>query len=122
MLCFASSLRVKGSHTLLAMDGYYMKDNGEECFEFVHHNVSSNDMSEGKTECAKFGKVGLQNYVNLSHSNIMHRHNFVSRSIWISLVQKWIILSIPRMGNSIMVRRHGCEKSCSNLDDHDESL
>ena len=28
----------------------------------------------------------------------------------------------PHMGDSIVVRRHGCEESCSNLDDHDESL
>ena len=40
-------MRVEGSHTLLPMNGYYMNDNGEECFEFVHHNVSSNNMNEG---------------------------------------------------------------------------
>ena len=74
-------MRVEGSHTLLPMNGYYMNDNGEECFEFVHHNVSSNNMNEGKTKCAKFGRVGSQNRVVLSHSNIMHRHSFVSRSI-----------------------------------------
>lgn len=30
-------------------------------------------MNEGKLECAKFGKVGLNNCVSLSHSNILQR-------------------------------------------------
>ena len=45
-----------------------MKDNGEEHFEFVHHNIFSYDMYEGKSEYAKFGRFGLNNCVNLSHS------------------------------------------------------
>lgn len=48
-----------------------MKDNGEEHFEFVHRNVSAEDMNDGKMEYTKFGKVGLNNCVILSHSNIL---------------------------------------------------
>ena len=45
-----------------------MKDNGEDHFDFVHRNVSAGDMNEGKLECTKFEKVGLNNHVSLSHS------------------------------------------------------
>lgn len=48
-----------------------MKDNGEEHFEFVHCNVSAEDMNDGKMEYTNFGKVGLNNCVILSHSNIL---------------------------------------------------
>ena len=51
------------------MVGYRMKDNGEpDHFKFVHHNVTANGMNEGKMEYAKFGEVGLKNYVSLFHS------------------------------------------------------
>lgn len=40
-----------------------MKVIGEEHFEFVHHNVSANDMNEGKMEYAKFGKISFNNYI-----------------------------------------------------------
>ena len=39
-----------------------MKDNGEEHIEFVHHNVYAYVMNEGKLECAKSGKVGLNQF------------------------------------------------------------
>jgi hypothetical protein len=52
---------------------YYMKVNGEEHFKFVQHNVCAEDMNDGKMEYAKFGKVGLNNGVSLSHSNILQR-------------------------------------------------
>ena len=64
-------LRDKELHTFLGMVGYCMKDNMEEHFEFVHHNVSSYDMNEGKMEYAKFSKVSLKNHVNLFDSNIL---------------------------------------------------
>jgi hypothetical protein len=57
----------------MGMVGFCMKVNGEKHFEFVHHDVSAHDMNEGKMEYAKFGKVGFNNYVNLSHSNILQR-------------------------------------------------
>ena len=44
----------------------------EKHFEFVHHNVSANDMS-GNMEHTKFGKVGLNNHVSLSHGNVLQR-------------------------------------------------
>lgn len=50
---------------------YCMKDNGEEHFEYVHHNISSKDMNEDKLEYAKFRKVGLKNQVNLFPYNIL---------------------------------------------------
>lgn len=67
------SLEDVGLHTFLAMVGYCMKDNGEEHFEFVHNNVSTHDMNEGKMEHAKFGRMGLNNHVGLSHSNVFQR-------------------------------------------------
>ena len=54
-------LRNEGLHTLLGMVGYYKKDNKEKHFEFIHHNVYTNDMNKGKVEYAKFSKVGLNN-------------------------------------------------------------
>ena len=36
-------------------------------FEFVHHNVSTNEMNNGKMEYTKFGKVGLNKHVNSPH-------------------------------------------------------
>lgn len=51
----------------------FMKDNEEEHFEFVHHNVSAVDMNEGKMEHAKFRKVGFNNHASISNSNILQR-------------------------------------------------
>ena len=61
-------------------DGWVLHE--EEHFWFVHPNVSTEDMNEGKLEYAKFGKVGLNNHVSLSPSNILQRahqwgHNLV---------------------------------------------
>lgn len=36
-----------------------MKDNGEEHFKSVHHNVAVDGMNEARLEYAKFGKIGL---------------------------------------------------------------
>ena len=66
-------VRDEGLHNFLGMVGYCWKDNREEQFEFVHHNVLSDDMSDEKMEYAKFGKVGLKNRVKLSHSIILQR-------------------------------------------------
>lgn len=60
-------------HTFLGIIWYCMKDNGENHFQFVHHNVSINDMNEGEMEYVKFEKVGLKNYVSLSYSNTLQR-------------------------------------------------
>ena len=58
-------------------------------FEFVHHNVSVDDMNDKKLEYAKFGKVGLNNHTSLSHSNILQGPInglvFVRRSTWAPL-------------------------------------
>lgn len=66
-------LRDKGLHTFKGMVGYCMEDNGEEQFEFVHHNLTMKDMNDGKLEYVKFRKIGLNNRVCLSHSNILQR-------------------------------------------------
>ena len=65
-------LACKGLHTFKGMIGYCMKNNGNKHFEFVHHNVSADDMN-GKMEHAKFRKVGLNDRVSLSHSNVLQR-------------------------------------------------
>lgn len=58
--------RDEGLYTFLGMVGY---------FEFVHNNVSVEDMNDGKMEYAKFKKVRRigNNYVSLSHSNVLQR-------------------------------------------------
>lgn len=40
-------LRVKGVHMFLLLVGYCMKDNEEDHFEVVHHEMSLNHMNEG---------------------------------------------------------------------------
>lgn len=40
-------MRDEGLHKHLNMVGYCMRDNGENHFDFVHHNVLSNDVNEG---------------------------------------------------------------------------
>lgn len=45
----------------------------KEHVEFVHPNVSAEDMNEGKMEYAKFGKVGMNNHMSLSPSYILQR-------------------------------------------------
>ena len=66
-------LQMEGLHTFKGMIGYHMKVNWEEQFEFIHHNVCTYDMNEGKLEYVKFGKVGLNNHVSLSHNIILQR-------------------------------------------------
>lgn len=41
-------LRVESLHTFLSIVGFCLKDNAEEHFEFVHCNVSMDDMNEVK--------------------------------------------------------------------------
>ena len=53
-------LRCESLHTFKGMIRYCMKDNGEQHFEIVHHNVSAEDMSDGKTKYVKIDKVGLK--------------------------------------------------------------
>lgn len=57
-------------HNFLGLVGYCVTDIGEDNFEFVHYNMSTNDMNKGKMGYVKIGKVGLKNRVSLSHSNI----------------------------------------------------
>ena len=57
----------------LSMVGYCMNDNGNDHFEFVHHNNCADDMNKEKMEEAKFGTVGLENCVILTHINILQR-------------------------------------------------
>jgi hypothetical protein len=71
VLC--KKLRDEGLHTFKGMLGYCVEDNGDEHFEFVHYNVSAVVMNTGKMESIKFGKVGWNNCVSLSHSNILQR-------------------------------------------------
>ena len=49
--------RDEGLHTFLGMMGHCMKDNDKEHFEFVHYNVSADDMNNGKMEYVKFGRL-----------------------------------------------------------------
>lgn len=66
-------LRDEGLHTFGGMIGYCIKDNGEDHFEFLHYNMSEDDMNEENMKYAKFGKVKLKNHMRLSHSNILQR-------------------------------------------------
>lgn len=59
MLKFIRNYKLRDYIIFLGMMGYCVKDNGEEHFEFVHHNVLADDMNGGKMEYAKFGKLGL---------------------------------------------------------------
>jgi hypothetical protein len=77
-----------------------MKDNSEEHFEIVNHNVSTNDANKGKMEYAKCGKVGSNISVSLSHSNILQMayqwpffcvKNYLVDTL-LSHLQKWTIL------------------------------
>ena len=61
----------EGLHIFLEMVVYYMKESGQENFEFVHHIVSTEDMNEGKLEYKKFRKVGLKQVCeSLSYQHI----------------------------------------------------
>lgn len=72
MLCHARSWGMKDCRPLWGQFGC-TKDNMEEHFKFVHHNVSPYHMNEGKMEYTKFGKTSLKNRVSLSHSYILQR-------------------------------------------------
>lgn len=75
----------------------------------MHHNVSANDMNEGKMEHVKFGKMELNICVSLSHSNILQRAHqwpyFCMEKYW---VQEWAILPQSGMDYSVEVYRYGC--------------
>ena len=60
-------IRDEGLHAFLEMVEYCMKDNDEQRFEVMHHNVSAKDMNEETMEYAKFGK---NNCKSLSHNNM----------------------------------------------------
>lgn len=106
-----------------------MKDNWEEHFEYVHHNISLDDMNEEKLECAKFRKIGLNNYVRqlCLHNNILQRPInglvFACRSTWVPLSrhlvsheQDWPILPQSNLGNSVALG-YGCEEGHINMED-----
>jgi hypothetical protein len=89
-----------------------MKVNGEEHFEFLHHNIWADDMNEDKLEYKKFGKIGLNNCVGLSHSNILQMAHewaqfcmkkiecYTTRNV-VSHMKNWSILSQSHLGGSI---------------------
>ena len=99
-----------------------MKDKVEEHFEFVHHNVLAEDMNDGQMEYVKFGEVGMNNRVSLSHSNILQRphqwaqfhmkkHLGVLFLTLVLHVQEWAILPESNMGDPLRsagrdVKRH----------------
>lgn len=60
-------------HTFKGMVGYCMKNNEEQHFEFIHHNIFADDMNEGKLEYAKFRKIGLNNHMCLFHSIFFYK-------------------------------------------------
>ena len=126
-------LKDEGLHTYRGMLKYCMKDNGDAHFEFVHHNVLAEDMNDGKLEYVKLNKVGMNNCVSLSHSNILQR---VSSMGWIlydeafgghsyedfvSHVQGRSILPQSDMGDTIEVCRDGCEACGLLMENYDES-
>ena len=85
------------------MVGFCMKDNGEEHYEIVHHNLSVGDMNEGKMEYVKFMKVDLNICVSLSHSNILQ---ITHQWSWFCMKKYWVLLlqedsfTCARVGNS----------------------
>lgn len=124
------SLRNKGLHTYLGMVGYCMKDNGEECLEFVHTTVTMEDMNEDKMEYAKFGKVGLKNHANLSHSNILRKahqwdHFFMKKHLGVSLYSTlfymWIKGNSTTWGVSIEIHGYEYEEFGFHMEENDES-
>ena len=96
-------LRDKGLHTFKGMIGYCMKNNGNKYFEFVHHNVSADDMN-GKMEHAKFRKVGLNDRVSLSHSNMLQRPINGLISVWRSIL---VLLLLELCITWVRVVQHG---------------
>lgn len=99
-----------------------MKENGEDHFDFVHHNVSACKMNVGKLECTKFGKVGLNNHVSLSHSQKLangspmikdsYEKTFGYHLTWnfVSHVQERSILSKSDLGHFNEVCGHGHQR------------
>ena len=47
MLKFYKNCKIRDWVIFGGMVGYCLRDKGEEHFEFVHRNVSANDMNEG---------------------------------------------------------------------------
>lgn len=45
----------------------------------MHYNVSVDDMNEGTLKYSKFGKVNLNNRVNLFHNDILQRAHLWAR-------------------------------------------
>lgn len=85
-----------------------MKDNGEDHFDFVHHNVSACKMNVGKLECTKFGKVGLNNHVSLSHSQKLANgspmiKDSYEKNIWVSPYLE-LCITCARTVNFIQIR------------------
>jgi hypothetical protein len=61
-----------GMHTCTGMIGYYLKDQGEEHFQFCHRNVSFEHI-QGVDEYVKYGSCFCKNRICLTHNNIMER-------------------------------------------------
>lgn len=126
-------LRDEGLHALKGMIGYCTKDNGEEYFEFVHHNVPIEDINDGEMEYVKSGKVGLNDRVSLSHIDILQRaHQWaqfpMKRYLGVTLVgtlfhtcKSMQFYHESDMGHSTEVPKHGCETCGVDREGHDES-
>ena len=75
--------------------------NGKEHFKFMHHNVLAKDINDGKMEFVKFRKVGLNDRVSPSHSNILQRahqwaHFHMKKNSSISLA--WTLFHMCKSG------------------------
>jgi len=67
------TLRNTGLHTFIGMLGYCIKDQGEDHFDCVHHNVTDEQMKEGVEEYVKYGTPFTKNRVILTHQNVIEK-------------------------------------------------
>ena len=81
---------------------YCMKDNGEEHFEYVHHNISSKDMNEDKLEYAKFRMVVLRIksicFLTTSFKGPINGHYCVWKYIWVHVKFTWRLFHVYKSG------------------------
>jgi hypothetical protein len=69
------ALDQKGVHTLSGMIGYCTKDEGLPHFRVIAHNISQEEMDEGKLEYIKYGKGDVKGKVILDMKNLMCKAN-----------------------------------------------
>lgn len=65
----------KGLHTLSGMIGYCTKDEGSPHFRLISHNISQEEIEDGKMEYIKYGKGDIKGKVTLDMRNLMCRAN-----------------------------------------------